>query len=336
MLMEGFLVIGANHRNMDLVARERFLSENPFGFLKESKERHIIGGFVIISTCLRIEAYAEMEKGQDKCEILAKVSSYGDKIYALYGKDAVRHLFTVTCGLDSIIVGEDQILSQIKKNYLSSLERKETSPVINTIFNNAIALGKKFRSISAVSTNPLSLERIAVNFIKQHFYEISDKKVFLIGVGDMSRQILHVLKKEGVNDITVTNRTSHNPETIVQFNDVHSVGYDRKYDLINASDIIVSATSAPHNIIKKDELLQHLTVEKERFFLDIAVPRDIEETVSTIDGAVLYNIDDLWKTYNDNKSERKEVSGKYTYLIDDQMKECCRWFERRNGRKINA
>jgi glutamyl-tRNA reductase len=250
------------------------------------------------------------------------------------GDDAIKHLFKVTCGLDSIIIGEDQILSQIKKTYFRSLSENTTCPELNKIFNNAIAVGKKFRNESRISAKALSLERISINFIKQHFDAIENKKVFLIGTGDLSQSLLYILKKEGIKDIIITNRSTHNSKTVEQNFQVETVDYENKYQVINASDIIVSATSAPHFIIKFKDMKKHLTIFKERFFLDLAVPRDIEENIRNLNGVTLYNIDDLWDTYNNNTGVRSDISAKYMHLLDEQLRECRQWYEKRNEARL--
>ncbi|OHD45113.1 MAG: glutamyl-tRNA reductase, partial [Spirochaetes bacterium GWD1_27_9] len=222
------------------------------------------------------------------------------------------------------------ILSQIKKSYFANLEEKKTSGVLNKIFNNAIAVGKKFRSQSSILEKGLSLEGIAVKFIENHFDDIKDKHVFVIGLGDLAQSIIYILIKEGVKNITVTNRSLHKNLTIKQKFDVATASFSEKYDFINFSDIIISATSAPHCIIKKDELEKYLTIDKKRFFLDLAVPRDIEDHIIQIEGVNLYNIDHLWETQKNNLSERNNISLKYKHLIDEQIEEFREWFVKRN------
>jgi glutamyl-tRNA reductase len=329
MEIANFYVVGLNYKNLELGEREKFIKNNPKEFALTLKRENFISGYVVIITCLRIEFYIQLSKNHSISEVLERISMFRENIYTNQGEDAVKYLFKVTCGLDSIIVGEDQILSQIKKTYLKALEDKETCSEINKIFNNAISVGKKFRAESGVASNPLSLEGIATRFIKSHFDRIDDKKVFLIGTGDLSQALLYIFRKEGVKDIIITNRTTHKSRIVKQKFDVETVEFEKKYEVINNSDIIVSATSAPHYIIKFNELKNYLNIEKPRFFLDLAVPRDIEEEVKSLKGVNLYNLDDLWTAYNNNVEKRSEISEKHLYLLDEQLKECNEWFEKR-------
>ena len=327
--MKNFCVIGVNYNDLDLSCREDFFRTNPKEMFHEMKRSGLINGFVEVATCLRIEFYIHLCDGVSMESIVDKMHTYKDKIHIKSGRRAVEYLFNVICGLDSIIVGEDQVLSQIKKSYLSSLAHDDTCPEINVIFNNAVALGKKFRTKSCVTSKPLSLERIAINFIKNHFPGYIDRRFFIIGTGELSRLLLDALKKDGVEDITVTNRSIHNRNEIKTECDVKTVEFDRKYEAINDADIIISATSAPHYIIYHDELIKNITPNKERLFLDIAVPRDIEKNISGINGVNLYNMDNLWNTYESNAEERQQLSNSCSYMIEDQLQECIRWFEER-------
>ena len=238
------------------------------------------------------------------------------------GKEAIKYLFEVICGLDSVIKGEDQVLAQIKKSYLAHLENKKTSSFLNIIFNSAIEVGKKFRAESKITEKNLSLDSISVKFIKNKFGELDGKRIFVIGVGDLSQSILAILHKYDNCNLIMTNRSNRKSIELKKvFNNVETAEFKEKYDVVEKSDIVISATSAPHLILEKDKMGKILSDGKKRFFLDLAVPRDIETSIGEASNTMLYHLDDIWEEYNKNVKKRDEVVDEFYYIIDKQYKE---------------
>lgn len=329
MYFKNFIVFGISHKNLDLEERERFIKNDP-NFIVEKlfKEKKILG-YVNLSTCLRVEYYLYLDK---KYPIEEFQKELGIKnAFIKSGHDAVNYLFRVTCGFESVIKGEDQILAQIKKAQLLSMENKVSNSNINVIFNKAIELGKKFRNKSKICHNALSLEAISLKFIKNRVGDLNNKKILILGVGDLAKDIMGILMKEEYKSLTITNRSYHKALEISDVYNAQVISFEDKLEEIVKSDIIISATSAPHAIIKKDEIIPLLDEAKEYIFLDLAVPRDIEVGVEELENVNLYNIDDVWGVYYENLENRENLLTKYEYMLGEQMLNLRKWFEYKEG-----
>ena len=236
------------------------------------------------------------------------------------GIEAIEYLFKVSCGFYSVIKGEDQILAQVKSSHSEALENEHSSKFLNIIFNKAIELGKKFRTKSMIAHNALSLEAISLKFIKNKFPNIEDKNIFILGIGELAQDILTLLSKEQLKNIYITNRTYHKAEQIKkQFEMVNIVDYKEKYKEMFEADVIISATSAPHIVVEYDKFVPKMKEDKDYLFIDLAVPRDVDERLANFKNIEIYNLDDIWKIYNEHSMNRDKLLEDYSYLIDEQM-----------------
>ncbi|MGL4988572.1 MAG: glutamyl-tRNA reductase [Cetobacterium sp.] len=317
------------HKNLDLCQRENFIKSNTISIIEKLFEEGKIIGYVNLSTCLRVEYYLHLDKKYLIEEFQKELGL--DNIFIKQGHEAVNHLFRVTCGFESVIKGEDQILAQMKKAQLSSMESGISSSNINVIFNKAIELGKKFRNKSKICHNALSLEAISLKFIKNKIVDLKDKKILILGMGDLARDILELLTKEEYESLTITNRSYHKALELSNIYNADVISFEDKLEEVVKSDIIISTTSAPHAIIKKDELLPILNEEKEYIFLDLAVPRDIEEELNECKNINLYNIDDVWGVYYENLENRENILTEYEYMLREQMVNLKKWFDYKEG-----
>lgn len=325
MKLKKFYALGIDHKKLNMTEREEFLKTKPEKIIQQLFKDRVIEGYVTLSTCLRVEFYFYGKISKDLI-----INSFQNQrgLFILEDEEALEYLFRVVCGFESVIKGEDQILAQIKKAHTLALEGNRSNPVLNVIFNKAIEIGKKFRTVSMINHNALSLEAISLKFIKNTITDLKDRKILLLGTGDLSKSILYLLQKEGVKDITITNRSSHKAYVIQEAYDVDVVGFEDKNESVIASEVIISATSAPHYILKYHELKDRLSGEK--VFLDLAVPRDIEEEIGGLDGVSLFNLDDIWSIYEENVSNRDNKLIEYSYLIDEQIKIVKKWFYYKN------
>ena len=288
--------------------------------LEDYLQKGLIKGYIATETCLRVEMYLEITEKLDIEELRSRFNA--KSTLECRGKEAIKYLFEVICGLDSVIKGEDQVLAQIKKSYLAHLENKKTSSFLNIIFNSAIEVGKKFRAESKITEKNLSLDSISVKFIKNKFGELDGKRIFVIGVGDLSQSILAILHKYDNCNLIMTNRSNRKSIELKKvFNNVETAEFKEKYDVVEKSDIVISATSAPHLILEKDKMGKILSDGKKRFFLDLAVPRDIETSIGEASNTMLYHLDDIWEEYNKNVKKRDKVVDEFYYIIDEQYKE---------------
>ncbi|MGL5963835.1 MAG: glutamyl-tRNA reductase [Fusobacteriaceae bacterium] len=325
MYFKNFIVIGMSHKELNLQERENFIKMKPIKKIEELYSQGKISGYVNLSTCLRVEVYIHIPKDITLQNILEELKEY-NVIYK-NGHDAVNYLFRVTCGFESIIKGEDQILAQIKKAHGDSMEQKISTSVINVIFNKAIELGKKFRHRSQICHNALSLEGISLRFIKSQIESLKDKKILLLGLGELSESIMKLLIKEDCERITITNRSCHKTEQMQKEYPVSAISFQEKIDSAVEHDIIISATSAPHYIILEDEFAKSMNRDKDYLLLDLAVPRDIEESLDSYGNIKLHNLDDVWGIYYENLENRENLICEYEYLLTEQMENLTKWFK---------
>jgi glutamyl-tRNA reductase len=322
MVLNRFVVIGMAPDSAAIIKKKK---------IEELLSSKKILGFVNLSTCLRNEYYLHLSEEFSMKEL--EKSFYEVETIIKMGREAVEYLFNVSCGIYSVIKGEEQILAQLKKSYEYSLKNGESSTIINVIFNKAIELGKSFRNKSQICSNALSLEAISFKFIKSEIEDLKNKKVLILGVGDLSRALLKVLIKEGIEDITITNRTIHKAIELKEIFDVKVISFAEKLEKIVESDVIISITSAPHTIIHKNELVGKLE-DKKYFFLDLAVPRDIEEEISDFSNVTLKNLDDVWNVYHMNVGNREELIEQYSFMIERQIINLMKWFEYRERKRL--
>ncbi len=327
-LVKNFYILSFSYKNLSLEEREKFVKEGYRHILGEYLEKRVIKGYVAVETCLRVELYLDVSR-EFEIERL-KRDFRVEKMKDYEGTEAVHYLLRVICGLDSIIKGEDQILVQLKKAYFEALDKETTSSFLNIIFNQAIETGKRFRAESRINEKNISLDSIAVKFIKTKFESLEDKKVFVIGVGDLSQSILALLHKMNNCHLTMTNRSlKKSIELQKVFPDVQTAEFSEKYNIIKNMDIVISATSAPHLIIEKAKIEDILNDGKKRFFLDLAVPRDIEISIGEFENVSLYHLEDIWDEYNKNVEKRDEIVEKYFYIIEEQLKKIAEKLEKR-------
>lgn len=315
--LENIIVIGVSHENLSLLERENFMRTRPKYIIEKLYTDKKIDAYINLSTCLRTEFYIELNSNIDaeKIKNLFSVDMLIKK-----GIEAIEYLFKVSCGFYSVIKGEDQILAQVKSAYSEALENEHSSKFLNIIFNKAVELGKKFRTKSMIAHNALSLEAISLKFIKSKFPNIEDKNIFIIGIGELAQDVLTLLTKEQLKNIYIANRTYHKAEQIKKkFDIVNIIDYKEKYDEMIKADVIISATSAPHIVVEYDKFVPKMKEDKDYLFIDLAVPRDVDERLANFKNIKIYNLDDIWEVYHQNSMNRDKLLEDYSYLIDEQM-----------------
>jgi len=315
--LENIIVIGTSHENLSLLERENFMRTRPKYIIEKLYSDKKINAYINLSTCLRTEFYIELNSNVDINEIK---SLFSIDMIVKNGIEAIKYLFKVSCGFYSVIKGEDQILAQVKGAHTEALENEHSSKFLNIIFNKAIELGKKFRTKSMIAHNALSLEAISLKFIKSKFPNIEDKNIFILGIGELAQDILTLLTKEQLKNIYITNRTYHKAEQIKKkFDIVNIVDYKEKYKEMIEADVIISATSAPHIVVEYDKFIPKMKEDKDYLFIDLAVPRDVDERLADFKNIEIHNLDDIWEVYNQNSINRDKLLEDYSYLISEQM-----------------
>lgn len=333
MNLNSLVVFGISHHELNSAEREIFIKQAPENIIHALFQKGKLTGYINLSTCLRVEFYLQVSDTFSIDELLENFT-FKKGIFIKSGEEAADYLFKVSCGFFSVIKGEDQILAQIKKAHMQALEKKTSSKILNTVFNKAIELGKKFRTESKICHNALSLEAISLKFIKESIGFLTDKKVLILGIGDLAQAILYLLVKEGVKNITITNRTHHKALEVQSVFNVNVIGFENKGIAAAQSDVIISATSAPHLVLTKEEILPLLQKNKKYTFLDLAMPRDIDPALEENKNISLFNLDDIWSVYNKNLKTRDELMNSYSFLIDQQMINLKKWFQYQKERII--
>ena len=336
-------VSGVNYKTTPLEIREMlsFNHEEQKLVLNHISELLGVSECVLLSTCNRTEIYIySSEENFDVsiverklCEIKClPLYDYKKYFYAYRGKKAVKHLFKVASGLDSLVLGEDQILGQVKNAYDLSLELGASSNILNTLFRDVITAAKKIKTNTQLSKNSVSIGSLAVKLISDIFEgKLEDKCVLVIGAGKIGSIALKNLCSKGVGKIYVTNRSHGKAEDLSKiYNIVFPVNYLERYSVMDECDVVISSTSSPHYTITRDVLEKSVRVNKKRVFIDLSVPRDIDESLGDIPGIGYYNIDHLKNVMDENMDRRVIEAFKAEQIIEDFVDEYEKWYDFRN------
>lgn len=330
------IVVGASHKTMPVELRERVaiprnkLIQALKTLNKEIKER------VILSTCNRIEVYVVSDEPKVAiAKIINFLHSYyqldrvefESYLYVYQAKEAISHLFNVCASLDSMVVGESQILGQVKEAYEQAVTINVTGTYLDNLFQKAILVGKRVRTQTAIGKGAVSVSSVAVELAKKIFGKLDGKKVLIIGAGKMSEQAANHLYSNKVRTILTTSRTYEKAIAIAKKFHGKAIKFDEMLNTLPTVDIVISSTSAPHLIIKKEDIKSLMRIRKYNpiFFIDIAIPRDIDPEIGKIDGIYLYNIDDLQAVVQSNISQRQKEIKKCQLIIDKEADEFCHW-----------
>ncbi|MEG6523504.1 glutamyl-tRNA reductase [Desulfotomaculum sp. 1211_IL3151] len=335
-------VIGVNHRTAPLHVREKLAF--PEWGMKDSLKKLMsysgMDGCAIVSTCNRTEIYiAPMELDAGMSSVWSFLSEKSGLdiseiknftfCHTLY--DAIRHLFRVVSGLDSMILGETQILGQVKKAYELALEAKTTNVVLNTLFQQAITTGKRVRTETGIDQNPVSIPYAAVELAKQGLGALDGRSVLVVGAGEMSELTAVNLVANGVSSVIVSNRSYDRAVQLAEKFNGTAVKFDRLFQYMNQADIVISSTAAQHYVIKTPEMLQVMAERQGKpiMMIDIAVPRDIDPEVRKIANVTLYDVDNLQHVVDANLEERRKAAVQAEGIIEEELNEFMRWLATR-------
>ncbi len=326
-------VIGISHKEATVSIRG-LLSFTTTMKEKATKELLALGllEFMIISTCNRSEIYIGSNNMHKDIEVVKSyyIKIAGPKIlpYIFVKKyeDAMQHIFRVATGLDSLIIGEDEILGQMKRALSFAVEKGSSKKYLTKVVREGITFSKKVRYAYKLSENQTSVASIGIKYLKDFIGTISDKKILLIGTGVMGQLILRYLEQENNPNIYLTNRT-FNKDKVKYYVDksINLIEYSQRYDIIKDMDIVISATASPHTVVKKACLLES---KGRTLYLDMAVPRDIDPLIDQLDDTKVITMDDLNTIANQHMSLRKEVANQINRLILEEVKELELWILR--------
>ena len=281
------------------------------------RESHVAEEAVILSTCNRVEIYAATDLEPRSAfsalkEFLLTCHDYrdplGDEIYAYGEPQSVQHLFKVASGLDSMVLGETEILGQLKKAYETALEHQHTGARLNKTFQRAFNVAKHIRTHTNIQRGSVSVGSVAVELAEKIFSTLADREVMIIGAGDTSEKTARALLSRGARSILVSNRSHDKALALAAELGGRAVHFEQWAREFNRIDIVISSTSAPHHILDRVKLEPLMKLRRNRplLLIDIAVPRDIDPQVQLMPDVYLYNIDDLQAIADDYLKQRKE------------------------------
>ncbi|MCR4436328.1 MAG: glutamyl-tRNA reductase [Clostridiales bacterium] len=337
-------VSGVNYKTTPLEIRERlsFTATQQRTVLSQVHKLDCVEECVLVSTCNRTEIYIFTENRDFSHsaieELLCRIKDLNLQEFKKYfyfysGVKAVRHLFKVACGLDSLVLGEDQILGQVKSAHELSLEMRTSSGVLNTLFRQAVTAAKKVKTCTDISKNSLSIGSLAIKLVENIFGgKLEDKCAMIIGAGKIGSIALKHLNSRGIGKIYVTNRTHGKAEDLSKiYRNVCPIAYNDRYSAIRDCDVVISSTSSPHYTITRDMLEKSVDGGRERVFIDLAVPRDLDVEIKNMPGVRYFNIDDLKATAEDNIDRRLVEARRAEHMIDEYVSEFEKWYEFRRA-----
>jgi glutamyl-tRNA reductase len=335
------LVVGLNHKTTPIEWRERL--HFPTDTLEEPLEKlaqYTEGGErVILSTCNRVELYGHVQHlAHGSTRLQQFLSDYHGVaadaltpyLYTHHGEAALRHLFRVVSSLDSLVLGEAQIAAQVKEAFAIARRAKATGSVFSQVFERAFAAAKRVRSETSIGEHAVSVSYAAVELAKKIFQDLSAKTVLILGAGEMSELTARHLISHGVHHLLVANRTLERAMDLASRLQGQGIALDQLPEYLPKADIIVSSTGASESIIHKADVQNALKLRKNRsmFFIDIAVPRDIDPAVNELDNVYLYDIDDLQHVVEENRKTRERAAGLAETIIAREVEDVLQWFER--------
>jgi len=330
--------IGMNHDSAPIELRECLAAESDQagGALSGMRALSCIKEAFFLSTCNRIEALFISEEDEEaKKSVISLMSRIGNlpieklipNLYTYEGMDAVRHIFMVASSLDSMVVGEPQILGQIKNAYAEAARQKTSGVILNRIMHRAFHAAKRVRTETGVCEAAVSISYAAVELAKKIFHVLSDKKVLLIGVGEMAELAARHLLTQGVSTMAVTNRTFERAVQVADLFGALPVSFEEITSQLEEVDIVVSSTGSHEFVITSKQVKGCLRKRRNRplFFIDIAVPRDVQPEVNELDNVYVYDIDDLKGVIQLNMEQRQQEAIKAERIVQEEVVKFEKW-----------
>ncbi|MCF1428479.1 MAG: glutamyl-tRNA reductase [Shewanella sp.] len=321
------VAIGINHKTATVDLREKvaFSPDKIHDAMKSLACTSKSGEAVIVSTCNRTELYCNNASREDVVAWLEHYHglSHADIAPCLYqyeGQMAVKHLMRVACGLDSLVLGEPQILGQVKQSFAKAKEAGTIAVTLDRLFQNSFSVAKKVRTETEIGAAAVSVAFAAVSMAKHIFSSLSHTKVLLIGAGETIELVARHLKENGVSEMVVANRTLERAQGMCEEFHARAITLSEIPDFLPMADIVISSTASPLPILGKGLVEKALKQRRHQpmLLVDIAVPRDIEAEVAELDDAFLYTVDDLQSIIEQNMASRKEAAEQAELIVDEQ------------------
>ncbi len=334
------VVIGLNHETGSVELREKlgFSEKEAPRASQELRRRCDNAGVVVLSTCNRVELYVHHPQMEpDRLCALARqflAESHGlpeqefeAALYEYHGSEMVEHLFRVTASLDSLVLGEAQILGQVHDAYLVARTAQTTDKVIHALFQRAFSIAKAVRTKTDIGQGNVSISSVAVALAASIFMDFADKTVMVIGAGEMGELTLKSLLSRGVGKVLVLNRNQKTAQEVAGRFQGEAIAFDALEGHLHRADIVITSTAAPHAILHPAHFLQALRRRGQApmFVIDIAVPRDIDPDAARLDNLYLYNVDDLRKVVDENLEDRRQQAERAEAIVEHGVREFDKW-----------
>lgn len=332
------LSLGINHQTAPVDIREKiaFAPDQLPGALQELQCIPAVNESVILSTCNRTEIYCDTSSDSIKA-ISGWLSSYHNMseevlssyMYQHFDQEAVRHLFRVASGLDSMVLGEPQILGQLKTSFEQAKKGKNVNSILNRLFQHSFSVAKRVRTDTEIGASPVSVAFAAVTLSKQIFGSLGELQALLIGAGDTIELVARHLRKQGIGTIVIANRSLENAQTLADQVNAEAVHISQvPQQLVNA-DIVISSTASQLPILGKGATEAALKLRKHRpiFMVDLAVPRDIETQVGELEDIYLYTVDDLNSVIDENLRSREQAAEAAQEIISMEVNTFTQWLK---------
>jgi glutamyl-tRNA reductase len=335
------VVIGLNHRSAPVEVRERFsFTASSLGAAaRELTADPLVREAAILSTCNRVEVYALAEAAEQAGKVIRgflharqrPVVAVDRHLYEWRDADCARHLLEVAVGLDSMVLGETEVLGQVKTAYHAAQQAGATGPALNRLFQKALAAAKQIRSRTGIGRGSVSVGSVAVDLAGKIFGDLAERTVMVIGTGEMSEATARALRSRGAGAILVCSRTAERAVALAAQLDGRAISYAQWPATFREVDIVISSTAAPHPIITREKLLPLMQQRRHRslFLIDIAVPRDVERACETLENVYLYDIDDLQQLARHNIAARERETASCRALVDEHVARFMGWFDNR-------
>ena len=327
------VVVGLSHHSSPVTVRERFAFADAAipETLRKLRSSGLAQEAVIISTCNRVEVYAATQLHNAQAfsalkQFLLDCHDYREpidnEIYGIGEPQSLEHLFKVASGLDSMVLGETEILGQVKKAYELALQHKHTGGTLNKAFQKAFNVAKHIRTETGIQRGSVSVSSVAVELAEKIFSSLADRQVMVLGAGDTSEKTARALLSRGAHSILVSNRSFERASALAQELGGRAVRFEEWAAEFEHIDIVISSTSAPHYIVDRQKLAPLMKVRRNRplLLIDIAVPRDIEPEVNFLENVYLYNIDDLQAIAEDYLKQRQEEIARCEAIIREKAR----------------
>jgi len=339
-MMQQIVLIGLNHKTAPVALRDCLAFSEPqiADAMATLQQADAIQEVLLFSTCNRVELLMAVS---DRMEAASAAKQYlvdhknvapgqfEDALYQYDSDEAVRHVFQVASCLDSMVLGEPQILGQMKQAYHIAAKQKSTGVILNRLMHRAFFVAKKVRTETGIGDNAVSISYTAIELGRKIFGDLSGKKILLIGAGEMAELAVEHLLRQQVGQISVANRTFERGVTLARKYTGEAIRFEEISEKLKDVDIIISSTGAPDFVIEHGQIKAVMRSRRNRplFFIDIAVPRDIDPKINRLNNVYLYDIDDLKGVVEENLEDRQHEAIKAQRFIDEAVIQFRSWYE---------